>query len=412
MGLVPVLILHPPSPLNSFFPLSMSPCPHPDVCGSCGWSHIPYQKQLQQKLSDINGSFKIKNLDLRIEEIIASPKTTHYRNRMDFVIDWQGSVGLREKGKWWRVIDDHTCFLADERIEELFHIVRDWTKTAGLSFYDRKANVGCLRYAVIRSTTLGQAIITIVTSTPTDDSEKRKIEMALENLTELTQKSSRPLLASGSVHPTILWTVNHTASDVSYGDEMHVIFGDGCIEENISGYRYRISPNAFFQTNPHAASALLDTVREFVGDLSDKTLLDLYCGTGFFSIALAKDAKRTIGIELVADAIKDAHVNAELNNLQDTIEYLASPTENIDWLAYNADIAIIDPPRAGLHPTTLDDLMKPNAPKEIVYVSCNYKNLARELVILSKSYEVESIRAIDMFPHTPHVEVVTKLIHR
>src|SRR3989338_6094948 len=101
-------------------------CPNKAECGSCAWSHIPYDKQLQQKLSDINGSFAIKKLNLRVEEIMPSPKTAHYRNRMDFVIDFQGNVGLREKGKWWRVIDDHPCFLGDERIEELFRAVCAW----------------------------------------------------------------------------------------------------------------------------------------------------------------------------------------------------------------------------------------------------------------------------------------------
>ena len=125
------------------------PCPNPDVCGSCRWSHIPYDKQLKQKLSDINGSFALKELDLQCETIIPSPKTDHYRNRMDFVIDFEGRVGMREKGKWWRVIDDHTCFLADKKIDDLFSHVRTWTPTAGLSFFDRKAHTGLLRYAVI-----------------------------------------------------------------------------------------------------------------------------------------------------------------------------------------------------------------------------------------------------------------------
>ena len=375
-------------------------CPKHDVCGSCGWSHIPYEKQLQQKLSDINGSLKIKELDLEIEEIVPSPKTAHYRNRMDFVIDWQGNVGLREKGKWWKVIDDHSCFLADEQIDTLYKQSRDWAKISGLSFYDRKANVGLLRYAVIRSTTLGQTMISIVTSAPADDVERTSILKALENLAATSQAT------------TLIWAINHTISDVSHGGENIVIAGPGHIEEEILGRRYRISPNAFFQTNPFAAPALIDTVSEFLGDLSDKTLLDLYCGTGFFSIALADKAKRTIGVELVEDAIRDAQVNAGINNISDRVEYIASPTEKFDWLSYKADVVILDPPRAGLHPDTLADMMKPEAPSEFVYVSCNYKNLARELVILSEKFEVTHMRAIDMFPHTPHVETIVRLVKK
>ncbi len=334
---------------------------------------------------------------------------------MDFVIDWQGSVGLREKGKWWRVIDNHPCFLADEQIDDLFAVCRAWAKTCGLSFYDRKANTGILRYAVIRSTTLGQTMVTIVTSAPKDDGEKRQILDALELLT-----TSANVRAGLKPAPTsLIWAINHTITDVSHGGENIVISGPGYIEEEIGledpslpqdqKIRYRISPNAFFQTNPHAAPLLLQTVAEYLGDLSGKTFLDLYCGTGFFSLALAGKAEKTIGVELVEEAIKDAQANAELNNLSNKVTYLAQPAENVDWLAYNADVVLLDPPRAGLHPSTLSDLLKPNAPEHVVYVSCNYKNLARELAILQNHYDVLGITAIDMFPHTPHVEVVANL---
>lgn len=369
-------------------------CPNPDVCGSCSWSHIPYPKQLQQKLSDINGSFKIKELPHEVSEIAPSPITEHYRNRMDFVIDWQGAVGLREKGKWWKVIDNHPCFLASTAIESAFFATREWTKTAGLSFYDRKANVGLLRYAVIRSSTLGQVMINVITSAPSSPEESEQIRTALH------------ALAAQSNPTTLIWSINSTITDVSFGDKLETITGPGFIEETIGGYNYRISPNAFFQTNPYGAAILMDTVRQFCGDLADKTLLDLYCGTGFFSIALARDAKRTIGVELNADAIRDAKINNDLN--QTTAEFYDSATENYDWRELKPDVVIVDPPRSGMHDKALSDLIAAK-PAKIVYISCNYKNLARELVQLQKFYKVSNLRAIDMFPHTPHVELVAEL---
>lgn len=375
----------------------MSLCPKPDQCGSCGWSHIPYSKQLQQKLSDINGSFKLKKLDLQVHDIIPSPKTEHYRNRMDFVIDWQGNVGLREKGKWWRVIDDHSCFLADEKIDSLYKISRDWAKSCGLSFFDRKANVGFLRYAVIRSSTIGETMLIIVTSAPTDKDEEAQAQAALETLATQVKVT------------TLIWSINHTISDVSFGDELRVLTGPGVIEEQIGGYRYHISPNAFFQTNPHAAPHLLDTVREFAGDLQGKTLLDLYCGTGFFGVALAQAAERTVGVEMVPEAIRDARVNAELNNAN--VEWHDAKTEDFDWMNIGANVVILDPPRSGMHDKALRDVIAAQ-PEHIVYISCNYKNFAREMVELQKYYDVEQIRAVDMFPHTPHVELVTTLVKK
>lgn len=390
----------------------MSPCPAPESCGSCGWSHIPYEKQLQQKLSEINGSFAIKKLDLRVEDIFPSPKTEHYRNRMDFVISFKGEVGLREKGKWWRVIDNHTCFLGDEHIETLFPLVRDWAKESGLSFFDRKANVGMLRYAVIRASSTGETMIIIVTSAPngeqqlgegnvgttvTTNEDADVIESALKNL------------ATKAKATTVIWSINHTISDLSFGDEIRVIDGPGVINEEIEGIHFRISPNAFFQTNSYAAPMLLSTVREFAGDLTNKTLLDLYCGTGFFGIALANQAEKTIGVELVADAIRDARINAELNNV--TVEFHDAKTEDFAWMKLGADVVILDPPRSGMHDKALADIIAAK-PARIVYVSCNFKNFAREMVELSKYYDVEAIRAVDMFPHTPHVELVTALVRK
>ncbi len=371
------------------------PCPQKEICGSCSWSHIPYDVQLKQKLADINGSFAIKKLDLTCDSIIPSPRVEHYRNRMDFAIDFEGRVGLKEKGKWWRVIDGHSCFLAMERIDELFGNVRSWAKESEITCWDRKANVGLLRYAVIRATTLGETMINIITSVPKDENETFKVRPSLKCLDELTNAT------------TLVWTQNSTITDVSFGDKLETISGVGFINETIAGVNYRISPQAFFQTNSYTAPLLLDTVRQFCGDLHDKTLLDLYCGTGFFSVALASDAKKTVGVELSSEAIEDAKINARLNSVE--VEYHDAKTEDFDWGSVGADVVILDPPRSGMHDRALQDVLRV-LPQTIVYVSCNPKNFAREMVLIQQHYRVEKMHAIDMFPHTPHVELVTRLV--
>ncbi len=390
-------------PLSPPRHLTMSPCPQKELCGSCSWSHIPYDKQLQQKLSDINGSFALKELDFTCDKIVASPKTEHYRNRMDFVIDFEGRVGMRETRKWWKVIDNHTCFLADEKIDETFSRVRDWVKTSGLSFYDRKSHEGFLRYAVIRSTTLGETMVNLVTSAPVKDEEWLDQSSATQPGCVHGNQVALPLFPPCT---SLMWSINDTMTDVSFGSDIRTLAGSNTIEESIGGIRYRISPNAFFQTNSYAAPLLLKTVEEFTGDMVNKTLLDLYCGTGFFAVALANKTKRTVGVEMVDEAIHDAVENAKLNNVD--VEFHVAKTEDFNWAEYNADIAILDPPRSGMHDTALADVLR-ILPKEIIYVSCNPKNFAREMVQLQKHYRVERMRAIDMFPHTPHVELVTKL---
>lgn len=376
-------------------------CPNKEECGSCSWSHIPYNKQLQQKLSDINGSFSLKEVDLECREIIPSPVTEHYRNRMDFVIDFEGRVGLRQKGKWWKVLDNHTCFIADVRIEELFHTVRRWTSEVQLTFFDRKTHRGLLRYAVVRTTTTGEAMVIIVTSAPADPVEERQAHEVLRLLSLSMSEHSK--------HSTLIWSINHTIADVSFGDELRTVSGTGWIEEEMNGFRYRITPTAFFQTNPFTAAILQQTVVDFVGNLSSKTVLDLYCGSGFFTVPIAQTAQKTIGVEMVSEAIVDARINAELNDVQ--IEFHDAKTEEFDWRVVGADVVILDPPRSGMHDKALRDLMD-GQPETIVYVSCNYKNFAREMVQLKELYDVQQMKAIDMFPHTPHVELVTHLQKR
>lgn len=369
-------------------------CPNKEVCGSCGWSHIPYDKQLEQKLADINGSFKLKELPYTCKEILPSPVTAHYRNRMDFVIDFEGRVGLRQKGKWWRVIDDHHCFLSDERIENIYSVTRDWSKKAGLSYFDRKAHTGLLRYAVVRSTSLGETMLTIVTSKPASADEETALRTALAELVTAANPT------------TLILSINNTVSDTSVGDQLETIHGPGHIIEEVNGSKYRITPNAFFQTNLYTASILQQTVVDMIGDVSNKTVMDLYCGSGFFAVALAGTAKKTVGVELVPEAIADAKENAKLNDLD--IEFFDSATESFDWKTYNPDVVILDPPRSGMHDDALQDVIQA-APDTIVYVSCNYKNFAREMLALEMVYEVVEMKAIDMFPHTPHVELVTLL---
>lgn len=368
-------------------------CPQKDRCGSCGWSHIPYDQQLKTKLADINGSFALKKLDLECSIIHPSPRTDHYRNRMDFVIDFEGRVGLREKGKWWKVIDDHTCFISDHEIERLFQIVRNWSKSGKLDYFDRKSHKGFLRYAVIRSSSIGESMVSIVTSKPIDGDHDR-CKGVLEELAALIEPAS------------LIWIINSTITDVSSGDTEQIISGVGFIEDEICGTKYRISPQSFFQTNSLGSGVLLSSVGRILGDIAGKTLLDLYCGTGFFSLNLSQRAKKVVGVELSESSIRDAKENAKLNNRQ--IDYFVSKTEDFNWGQYNAEVVLLDPPRSGMHDKALQEIIKIR-PKELLYVSCNPKNFAREMVLLSPHYYVATMEAIDMFPHTPHTELIIKL---
>jgi 23S rRNA (uracil-5-)-methyltransferase RumA len=317
---------------------------------------------------------------------------------MDFVIDYRGNFGLREKGKWWKVIDNHTCFIADKRIEDAFHDCYGWIKESKLSFWDRKTYKGLLSYIVLRTVGSGDLMVNVVTSADYEEGDRKRIEDKLKTLSHETKAT------------TLLWSVNHTKSDVSFGDEVQIISGPGFIEEIINGYTYRITPNSFFQTNSKAAAVLQNKVLEFggsgYGNTGAQNVLDLYCGNGFFTIPLSKIAKNVTGVEIVVEAIEIAKINAEKNG--SNARFICAKIEDLSWTGIPTDLLVLDPPRAGLHPKVLANILS-KKPENIIYVSCNYKRFIEEFKQLSAVYKISGSVAVDMFPQTPHVELISLL---
>ena len=374
-----------------------SSCPNPQRCGSCRWSGLPYSEQLARKLGGVNAALRQAGLKYECREIVPSPQQSHYRNQMDFAIDFKGRVGLREYQHWDRVIDNHTCFLADGQIETLFPIVRNWVQNSGLSYHDRKRHRGLLRTATLQSSTLQQTMVSILTAPPENENEKQKLIEQLQSLGEQLPKT------------TVAWIEIDDQYDRNRGDKLEIISGQGFIEEKIGDLTFHISPNAFFQNNPGSAAYLLQTVRELAGKLHNKTVLDLYCGSGFFALDLANpqnQTKKVIGVESVDQAIADAEKNAQQNDRQ--IEWFNTNTEDLSWSQFEPEVVILDPPRIGLQPSVIEEIEQA-APARIVYVSCNYEKFVEEMQTLKNMYRISKMRAIDMFPQTPHVELVTLL---
>jgi 23S rRNA (uracil-5-)-methyltransferase RumA len=373
-------------------------CNRKDLCGSCSWSDIPYEQQLANKLIAINKVAGEANVELTCTQIIPSVTTSNYRNRMDYVVNFKGEFGLREKGKWWKVLDNHTCFLPDTKIIELFNKIYPWIKNSGISYFDRKSYVGLLRYVVFRTTSLGETMVIVLTSSPKTPEESETIRRALLTLKEDIKVTS------------LIWSHTNSTSDISFGDTCEMISGAAYIKERINGYNYIIRPNSFFQTNSLTAGLLQQHVLSMVDSFSlssDATLLDLYCGSGFFTLPLVAKYPHTYGIEIVQSAIDDALENSKLNNLTPT--FICSASEGVDLPSYNPDFLLVDPPRAGLHPKVINDILaKP--PKYLIYVSCKFEKFISELALLKEKFTVVNCTAIDMFPHTPHVEVITTLV--
>lgn len=364
-------------------------CPYAGQCGGCKWQHVDYPAQLAAKLALFVRETIEKGVTVPLAAVQAAADLFYYRNRMDFVFGENGQLGLKTPDRWWDVIDLSTCFLLSPDSVEIMKRVREWTKASGLPFWNSHTYQGFFRYLVIREgKRTGERMVMLVTGKPTG--------------TEKTKLDELPALL-GDLATSVVWGINPTVTDLSVASEIIPLKGDPWIFEEAGGIRYKVTPNAFFQTNTVMAEQLQNKVKEFCGNLTGKTLLDLFCGSGFFSLAFAKSAKKTVGIELSAEAIACAKENAAANGV--TAEYFVSKAEEFDWTGYAPDVVILDPPRAGLHPKVIETILAAKPPR-IVYVSCSYPRFLDEMKKLGAEYRLTNAAALDLFPHTPHMECV------
>jgi 23S rRNA (uracil-5-)-methyltransferase RumA len=273
--------------------------------------------------------------------------------------------------------------------------VRAYVKENGLAAYDQRSGAGLLRYLVIREgKNTGERLVMIVTS-----NEGPKLP------------NEEKLVAALSPFATsVIHGINPELSDVSTPKTIRPLFGNPYLTEKINELVYKIRPASFFQTNSAMAAELQKTVVEFAAVKKNETVLDLYCGCGFFSLALAKDAKEIVGVEIDAAAVAAARENAALNSIGNVI-FSAGSGETILPIVLSRDkpdAIVVDPPRPGLHPAALAELCAYRA-KRLTYVSCNPVSLARDLKTLLGIYDVKKTRCLDLFPHTPHIETVVSL---
>ncbi len=366
-------------------------CPFAADCGGCSSQDVAYDFQVQLKRQSVDDAFAAAGLSAHVSEIIPCPDPFYYRNRMDYAFGRGGELGLKAVGRWWETLDITTCYLLSPETPEILRAVREWTRSTGLPFWDSKTQEGFFRYLVVREgKNTSERLVELITSSEGSVEQQEQFRQALDSL---------------ATH--ILWGVNGTKSEVSRSSQIAVLKGGMSFKESINGITYAIEHGSFFQTNSLMAAQLQDVVVEAAAN--GKQVMDLYCGAGFFTLALAKRGIKTMGIEIDPLAIEAAKANAKLNNL-DGIPFVASKTEDYDWTVHQPDTVIVDPPRAGLHPDVIDALTKA-LPERIIYVSCKYEKLIEELPAFLKEYTIEKIIALDLFPHTPHVEVVVCL-HR
>ena len=363
------------------------------------WQVLPYERQLAEKEQQVRDALTRigKFEDPPVEPIVPAESQWRYRNKLEYSFgtadDGELVLGFHRPGRWDLVDDVSDDILASERVGEIRESVKRWAREQGLPAYDRRSNEGFLRNLVVREgRRTGQVQARLVTSEGSFD-----------------QASFVDAAGADSV----LWTASPGVAETTREGQTRRLAGKGWIEEQLSGLRFRVSAEAFFQTNTEMAERLYGLAIEMAGLSGREKVFDLYCGSGTIALALSGFAGEVWGVEVVERAIADAIENAKLNGV-DNARFFAGDVRTaarpLIEEAGRPDVVVVDPPRAGLSAKIVRRLLEMEAPR-VVYVSCNPTTLApnaRQMVD-DGGYTLRRVVPVDMFPQTPHIESVAVL---
>ncbi len=378
-------------------------CNHYDRCGGCSQQTTDYKIQLEKKEKKVQELFDRAGIsDYQYLGIIPSPDIFAYRNKMEFSFGdlkkgGELQLGMHPRGRQYDVVTVDTCQLVDEDFRKILKTVITFFRQLGLKKYHVKLREGYLRQLIIRKgLNTGEILVNLVTTSQAEP----ELEQLVENLKGLNFKGK--LVG-------FLQTINDDYADAVKCDELIIHYGRDYFFEELMGLKFKVKPFSFFQVNTRATEKLYETVKEFSGKINEKTIYDLYCGTGTIGIVMAQDAAQVIGIEVVEEAVDTARENANLNGLDNCTFIAGDVGDKLNILNEKPDLVIIDPPRPGIHKDALDKIIELNC-RELIYVSCNPETLVRDLAKLQKSdYKVHEVKCVDMFPHTGHVESCARI---
>ena len=409
------------SPLEDVEPT----CPYFGACGGCAYQTMSYDNQLKLKADMVKALLDrvllaedSNSKDYEWEGILGSPSQTAYRNKMEFTFgdaykDGPLALGLHQKGSFYDILTVDGCEIIGADWSRILTATLAFFSGRNVPFFHRMRHEGILRNLVVRqSRANGQFLINLVTSTQWDTygfDVKQLLQAFVEMLLELEKSDA----FAGSI-AGILYTENDALGDVVQSDRMELLYGQDYIEEEILGLKFKISPFSFFQTNTGGCEVLYEKARDYImrGSVKldgDKTVFDLYSGTGTIAQMMAAVSKKVIGIEIVEEAVEAAKENAKANGLSNC-EFIAGDVlKAIDLVDEKPDLIIVDPPRDGIHPKALEKILAFGV-GEIVYISCKPTSLARDLeTIIRRGYHVDKVCCVDQFPRTSHVETVVLL---
>ena len=374
-------------------------------CGGCQIQELDYNKQLELKTNEVKQVIsrigKLENVE--IHETIGMQSPCRYRNKAQFPIqniNGSTAIGFYKK-KSHDVIPTDMCVIQHDINDKIIKIIKTYIQAYNVSIYNETTHTGVLRHLVTKVGFTTNEVMVVLVANGTN----------LPHLNELASVLKENILG----FKTLVLNVNKAKTNVILGKENKVIYGNGKINEYIGDLVFEISPLSFFQVNPVQTEVLYNKALEYAELKENDTVFDIYCGIGSISLFLAQKATKVYGIEIVEDAIKDAKINAKLNNLNN-VEFYVGKAEEVVPKMYSegktANVVVVDPPRKGCDEKVLDTIVSMK-PDRVVYVSCNPSTLARDLAYLDeRGYKCVEIQPVDMFPHTMHVECCAKIVKK
>ena len=403
-------------------PIRVAPkCEHFGICGGCKWQNLPYKEQLAAKQQQVIDQLtRIGKVELpEISPILGSEKTEEYRNKLEFACSnkrWytkeelealpegvglaQGAIGFHITGAFDKIYPIEKCVLMDDYCNKVRNAIYNYALEHNLTFFDIREQHGLLRDIMMRNSNTGEWLVLVQFHYDEEGDEERAMGLMQFIADEFQEITS------------LLYVDNQKGNDTFNDLELTVFKGNDHIFELMEDLRFKVGAKSFYQTNTDQAYHLYSVARNFANLTGNELVYDLYTGTGTIANFVAKKAKKVIGIEYVPEAIEDAKVNSEINNIANTLFYAGDMkdilTEEFIKQHGRPDVIITDPPRAGMHADVMNVILGAH-PQRIVYVSCNPATQARDLALLDKDYRVVAVQPVDMFPHTPHVENVVLL---
>ncbi len=375
-------------------------CPISAKCGGCDFHHMDYEEEIRLKSERVRQCLnRLGGENLEEVPILAAPTCENYRNKAQYPVASQNGrvfAGFFKAGTH-EVVENSRCRILPPEMDAVKDAVVDYMNRCSVAAYDEKNHTGLVRHIYVRRGVVsGQVLVCLAVNGRSIPKAEALVE-ALQNIPGFT---------------TLLLTINTKKGNAVLGDEFITLYGPGFIEDTLCGLSFRLSPRSFYQVNHHQAQRLYEAAISQAQITKEDTVLDLYCGVGTITLAMAKAAGRVIGVEVVAEAVADARENARRNGIMNAEFFCGDAGQAalmLEKQGVKADVVIVDPPRKGLNADTIEALSR-FAPRRIVYVSCDPATLGRDVALLKeRGYVLQNALAADLFPRCSHVESICTL---